>query len=833
MSATRSAAAAALAAAILASAVPAALAASSDLPGVSSGARPGPDALYAPPPARVPQLENTGPWKAAPILVSGAQAYRDGEWLYQDFLLDDHGAAGGTDPNDPHGPANNLFSPTDGGVTYPTDPAFVDNAADLVELRVRPLADATAFRVTLNSLKDPARTAFTIAIGTSDAPRAWPHGAGVTSPAASFVTVHGNAAELTDALTGQAVPGGATATVDLERRQIDVRVPHTAFDPGRSTVRIAIGVGLWDLQAGNYLQPGTGAATATTPGGGTPGGAALFNVGPRFSEPFPTASSPAGNTLADAAAGAKATGAWWRERQQASALTQHDVSPFSADVDFAKLAAGTNDEAGVPQTGSLTRILASRYVSGQGEDPSKVCFDLPSNTAAGGKCEGRLGGQLQPYVLYVPKQAPPGAGYGMTLLLHSLSANYQQYASSKNQSQLGDRGTGSLVLTPEGRGPDGFYAGTPEADTFEAWADVARHYKLDASLTDVSGYSMGGFGTFRLLARWPDLFARGFSVVGAPGTSADQLASLRNTPLLSWNGDRDELVNANTTRQTIASLQDAGVRFVEDLFTNTSHLTLATNDEYGPGAAFLGAARVDRNPPHVTYVVDPVEDRAQSDVVADHAYWLSGLRVRDASKARGTIDVRSEGFGTGDEPVGAVTNGAGTLVGGQKGALAYAETRRDWGAVPAAPKRDVLHVRATNVAVAKVDTARARVSCAPTVDLVSDGPLDLQLGCPAIARPKRCAARVRLALPHVRGYRIVRATVTRHCSGPPAGAPCTWCASSGSPGGRSASRSSCASRATTRAAGSRRCAASAAAAEAAATSRQPGGKAAGHHGRSP
>ena len=35
------------------------------LPSVTSGHRPGPDALYLPPP-RAPQLENIGPWQADP-----------------------------------------------------------------------------------------------------------------------------------------------------------------------------------------------------------------------------------------------------------------------------------------------------------------------------------------------------------------------------------------------------------------------------------------------------------------------------------------------------------------------------------------------------------------------------------------------------------------------------------------------------------------------------------------------------------------------------------------------------------------------------------------------
>src|SRR5439155_9290921 len=63
------------------------------------GPRPGPDILYAAP-ATAPQLTNAGVWNAPPILVSGAGAYRNGEYLYQDFLYDDHGAHESPDPAD-------------------------------------------------------------------------------------------------------------------------------------------------------------------------------------------------------------------------------------------------------------------------------------------------------------------------------------------------------------------------------------------------------------------------------------------------------------------------------------------------------------------------------------------------------------------------------------------------------------------------------------------------------------------------------------------------------------------------------------------------------------
>jgi pimeloyl-ACP methyl ester carboxylesterase len=667
------------------------------------------------------------------------------------------------DANSPHGTGGFLFAPRAGTFEYPTDPVYANNAADLVELRVKSLGDVTAFRVTLNSLKDPAKTAFTIALGSSAAAVSWPHGAGVSSPAQLLLTVHGTTAELLDA-SGTAKSPAPTASVDLARRQVEVRVRNSAWDPGTGKVRMTIGVGLWDTAKNAYLAPSPGAPSETAPGGGSPAGTAIVNVGPRTNkqEDMPQPSQYGGGaTIGDAAAGAAVQGAWWREKQQATALTTGDVSAFSAEVDFGRLLKGTDDDSGVPKTGALDRILASRHAFGQGFDPSKVCFDLASSFSAGAKCVGRYVGQLQPYALYVPSKPQPRDGYGLTLLLHSLSANYNQYLSSKNQSQLGDRGPGTLVVTPAGRGPDGFYAGMAEADTFEAWADVARHYALDPDWTVVTGYSMGGFGTYRMLARWPDLFARGFSVVGIPGSADDQLASLRNTPIMAWNADADELVPIDESEQAVKDLTAAGLRFSEQLFGASDHLTLATNDEYGPGAQWLGTHRVDRDPPHVSFVMDPSEDSAAAGTVADHAYWTSGLAVRDA-KRTGTIDIRSEGFGVGDPKVKDVAQGAGTLDGGAHGPMPYAVRTQDWESPPAAAKADRLVVKATNLAGVVVDTRRARVSCAPQLAIESDGPLDLRLDCPAIARSARaCDGGVTVALPRVRGRRVTLVTVTR------------------------------------------------------------------------
>jgi hypothetical protein len=170
--------------------------------------------------------------------------------------------------------------------------------------------------------------------------------------------------------------------------------------------------------------------------------------------------------------------------------------------------------------------------------------------------------------------------------------------------------------------------------------------------------------------------------------------------------------------------------------------------------------------------VDPTEDSAGANAVADHAYWLSGLRARDAKAAeRARIDARSEAFGAGDAPVGDVEEGAGAVQGGARGPMGYRRRSQEWGPAPARPKRDTLVVEAKNLAAATVDTRRARLSCAPLLDVKSDGPLDLRLDCPAepAAAPsragararKRCSRTLRLKLPRVKGRRVVSVLVTR------------------------------------------------------------------------
>ncbi len=615
---------------------------------------------------------------------------------------------------------------------------------------MKPLATETAFRVTLNTLKDPNRVAFTIALGDSPVPHPWPDGAGVTSPAQLFLTVHGTTATLTDATTGAVLSPAPTATVDMTRRQFDVRVPHAAWDPGTSTVRMEAGVGLWDGSAGTYLKPAL-TRSATQPGGAAPGSPALFNMAFRTQEPVPKIYSPGGaNTIVEGGAGVKLDGSWWRERRQGDVLASGDVSQFSAEVDFGKLARGTADDSGVPKTGHIDRIFASRYDFGQGIDYNVKCL-----TSTAKECTGRYLGRLQPYALYVPSQPVPAKGYGLVVSMHGLSANYNEFLGSHEAEEMGERGSGSILASPEGRGPDGSYKSYAEADVFEMWADVARHYSLNPALTDVSGYSMGGEGTYELATRWPDLWARAFPIVGPP-TNAASFTALRNIPVMAWYGLPDELVGPEMSEEAFLNATTAGIRYDHWDFAPAGHITIGNNDEFGPAVAFLGSATVDRNPAHVTYVDDPSAQTAGTGPT-DHAYWLSGVTPRSGGSAA-SVDVLSHGFGKGDPPKLAPAFSAGTLNGGSHGPLPYTRRTLAWGATPSIPKADQLDVKAKNLRSVTVNARRARVGCNPKVNLSSDGPTDVVVtGCGALLPKRACVDRRKFSfrLHHARRARVV------------------------------------------------------------------------------
>jgi hypothetical protein len=137
--------------------------------------------------------------------------------------------------------------------------------------------------------------------------------------------------------------------------------------------------------------------------------------------------------------------------------------------------------------------------------------------------------------------------------------------------------------------------------------------------------------------------------------------------------------------------------------------------------------------------------QAAYGLTSNHAYWLSGLTLRDSSgdAPTGTIDAFSHGLGLGDPPPQSPSLSAGaypTILGGAP--VPYYGDDLTWGGTPAEPKRDTLDLRVTNLSSITVWPARAGLSCHPKLNVTSDGPLTVNLaGCAGAARSRVRGAR--------------------------------------------------------------------------------------------
>lgn len=682
----------------------------SGAPTVISGPLPGPAVLYEPL-ATAPQLANGPGWSAAPLMVSGADAYAGGEYLYQDYVYDSYGA-NTTDiplssPETVPNASDSLFGAMTGDVVYPTNRAvFGNDAADLLEFRARLAPGGIAYRITLNTMLAEDVTGIAIGIDAdldaATGTQGWGYGIGSLGVLGleHVVTTWGGGA----ALDGTALPASAVGT-DLTRNQIEVTVP---LDPGGAAWRHYLIVGLFDAAIGSFRavldQP-----TASAPGGAHGGSPPpIFNVGFRFET---QGDEPMGDAPEET--GSRAVGyGHFRDHGQAKALAARDISRFSADIDFLKLALGT-DESHVPATGYLNRLYVSHLDLGEGAKDTRPM----------------LLGRIQPYSVYVPTTYVPGTPAPLHLILHSLSCSYNQYmVFMPNQiAQLGEQ-RGAFLLTTEGRGPDGWYHDEAEVDLFEAWADLAAHYDVDFDRVTVGGYSMGGYGTYKMASQYPDLFAKAFAVVGPAdesilggptgGLSEDRqntlriIDNLRNIPLLMWNGLIDELVPVAGVVQFEQRLTELGYRHELDLFPTHDHFLFSLVDEWGPGKAWLGDSVVDRDPVHVTYRAMPEMDNAALGLIHNHAYWVSDVAVA-TGKRSGLVDARSRASGQG-LPVAAPFAGPGLEP------TPHVKRGITWSDGPAETPANALVISLTDVASVTLWIDRAGIDVSDAVHLSVD-----------------------------------------------------------------------------------------------------------------
>lgn len=199
-------------------------------------------------------------------------------------------------------------------------------------------------------------------------------------------------------------------------------------------------------------------------------------------------------------------------------------------------------------------------------------------------------GEVMPYRLFRPR-IEPGRLYPLVLFLHGSSGS-----GTDNQKQL-DRANwfGGLVWAlPENQMRHPCFVVAPQSN--ENWPPVrfvkgqrpiiltgpgrdrlaieiveqlASELPVDRTRIYVTGHSMGGAGTWHVLAERPDLFAAGVPVCGCANLST--LPKLKDIPIWNFHGAADDVEPVETSRRIVDILRKAGGRPLVTEYPEVGH----------------------------------------------------------------------------------------------------------------------------------------------------------------------------------------------------------------------------------------------------------------------
>jgi pimeloyl-ACP methyl ester carboxylesterase len=558
----------------------------------------------------------------------GAGRLAGGALFWTDFLYDDHGATGL-----PVGDLK-IQAPPRGTYTYPDGPA-AGNGADIFRVAVGLTETDTWWRVDWNTLVDASVPVALFTFGTgrgTSASEVWPAQAGVRSAGIdTALLVSGAGAWLIDLATQARTPVGHS--VDLQSRSFLAQIPHATLTPAGSwTVRLA---------AGLANPAGDGFADVPVERGAGPGQPNVYNVAFRTNEQEP----PHLN--------------FWSEAAQAAALTHGDVSEFALAVDWTQLAAGASTPEPVV-TGASTRWYVSSVELGQGVASHDVLSTKP-----------QFLGRVQPYAVCLPATYAPGQQLPLTLLLHSLTLGQSQFAAIDPRllHEMCDE-RDSVVVTPLARGPSCWYFDEGELDVWEVWARVAEQLGTDPNRTVLTGYSMGGYATYKLGLAYPEVFAKAVVLAGPPtcgvrlwpdvdlpadldfdshcareGDTWRTLVNARWLPFVIAHGLLDELVPFASAAEQALELDRLGYRYRFTVYPVEDHIAWLLQDKFDDPVAHMGTGVRQSDPGHITFAWYPQLVRPDLGIGPHQVWWLSELTADPQLAAtRGAIaevDARS------------------------------------------------------------------------------------------------------------------------------------------------------------------------------------------------
>jgi len=180
---------------------------------------------------------------------------------------------------------------------------------------------------------------------------------------------------------------------------------------------------------------------------------------------------------------------------------------------------------------------------------------------------------LQLYRLQFPLNYTIGKQYPLIVDLHgsgnpyvlSFLGNYQEHGIQNHESK---NPLETFILSPWGRGNQA-YLGYSGQDIYDGINDVKRNFEINNKKIYLTGFSMGGWGTWYHGLKSPDYWAAIAPCAGsiARDSKLSQFAiNLKNTPVLIWHGINDGSVTDSKLmyNELVKVNNQPEIRFIEN-----------------------------------------------------------------------------------------------------------------------------------------------------------------------------------------------------------------------------------------------------------------------------
>lgn len=126
----------------------------------------------------------------------------------------------------------------------------------------------------------------------------------------------------------------------------------------------------------------------------------------------------------------------------------------------------------------------------------------------------------------------------------------------------------AIILAPDcpGKGWDNFFSGAAAMELLEY---IKGKYPVDSDQIIVTGFSLGGMGTWYMAAKYPQVFAAAIPISGTPTvTVADAIGSI---PLYVIHSTGDEIFPLKPLEDTINKLKKRGCSIEMVILDGISH----------------------------------------------------------------------------------------------------------------------------------------------------------------------------------------------------------------------------------------------------------------------